>query len=305
MEDFNKEQSCASLSFGSIAFFAMMTTYVIISLIGQTLLQAFGVTGGAAFYTVCSLFSVVAMKIVFCLLGFARKKKMTPCVYLRKFDPVYLIFALILAAGMMYGLGFVNGVVANIMTEFGINASGVNPPLDNVGQFIAFSFLLAVLPALEEEIFFRGLILDSVYCGKARGFRTVYAVFTVSLCFALYHGSLTQFFYQLIYGVFLALLTLKSGSIIPAIAAHFANNFSVLAFSFFNVNVDLKNPFLIITGIALLVLFVAFISLYKKGEKEFSGEENTVSSLKSFWLPYGLLGALICVALIIGSAVSV
>lgn len=309
MKDFNKEQTNVNLSCGGIAFFAMMTLYVFISLIGQSLLYAFGITDGALFYAVCSTFSIIAIAAAFFLSRFFCKKKSAGNFYIKKCDPLYFVFAVILAVGMMFGLGFVNGIIADIMSKFGLNVGGVNPPLYNIGLFILFSVLLAVFPAVAEEIFFRGLMLDNVLCGKNRGSYAIKAVLSVSLCFALYHGSLTQFFYQLIYGLFLALLTLKSGSVLPAITAHFLNNFIVLVFGFFEINVDLNNPFFIAAGIALLVLFVVFITIYGKDKNknalQTDVDEKSVAPLKLFWLPYGVLGAAVCAALIIGSAVAV
>lgn len=309
MKDFNKEQTNANPSCGGIAFFAMMTLYVFISLIGQSLLYAFDVTEGALFYAVCSTFSIIAIVAAFFLSRIFCKKSISVNFYIKKCDPLYFVFAVILAEGMMFGLGFVNGLIADIMSKFGLNVGGVNPPLNNVGLFILFSVLLAVFPAVAEEIFFRGLILDNVLCGKNRGLRAFKALLSVSLCFALYHGSLTQFFYQLIYGFFLALMTLKSGSVLPAITAHFLNNFAVLFFSFLKINVDLNNPFFIVVGMALLVLFVVFITFYGRGKNKSVStgdtDENDVAPLKLFWLPYGVLGAAVCAALIIGSAVAI
>lgn len=305
MSDTKYEKLYCEPKFGGIAFFAMMTFYVVISFIGQLLLTALGVTEGVAFIAVCSLFSVAAMAAALFLSRFFCKKNIAVNLYMKKCDPLYFVFAVILAVGMMFGLGFVNGIIADIMSKFGLNVGGVNPPLYNIGLFILFSVLLAVFPAVAEEVFFRGVLLDSLAV-NSNGKHNFYAAITVSAVFALYHCSLTQLAYQFIYGTFLSWLTLKAGSVVPSMVAHFLNNFAVLVFSFFKINVDLNSPFSIVAGVSLLVTFIVFISIYKKNENKNANDGCTnVAPLKLFWLPYGVLGAAVCAALIIGSAVAV
>lgn len=305
MSDTKYENLYCEPTFGGMAFFAMTAFYVVISFIGQLSLTALGVTEGVAFIAVCSLFSVVAMASAFFLSRFVCKKKITARVYVKKCDPLYFVFAIVLAAGMFLGLGFVNGLIVDAMLKLDLNVGGINPSLDNVWSFILFSFLLAAFPAVAEEVFFRGVLLDSVTenCSRKRNF---YATISVSAVFALYHCSLTQLAYQFIYGMFLSWLTLKAGSVVPSMVAHFLNNFAVLFFSFFKINVDLNSPFSIVAGVLLLVTFIAFVSLYKKSEnKNVNGDCSNDAPLKAFWLPYGIAGAAICIVLTISSAVAI
>lgn len=75
-----------------------------------------------------------------------------------------------------------------------------------------YALILAVLPALSSELLFRGFLLT----GLLRRFKPTMAVFLSSLLFGLYHLNVFQFLPALVLGMVLGLLTIKSGSVLPA-----------------------------------------------------------------------------------------
>ena len=285
-ENFNNAKS------GGFIYTVTLILFLIISLVGRTVLTALNVSD-TAYYAVSSLFSVSAFLCAACFYArFNREKR-----FFTKFAPVYVVPSVLLAAGMFLGLGFLNSLVAEGVKSVGGVVSDVKIPLDTPFQYVLFTVLLCVFPAIAEEIFFRGILTESL-----SGVNKTAGVFTVALCFALYHGSVAQLFYQFIYGLGLGFLTLKAKSIIPAIIAHFTNNFTVLSFTYFNVSVDLTNTVLIIVGSALLVNFVLFLIFY--GDKPVSPQANT-ESVKDFYIPFGIIGVAVTVLLIVLSALPI
>ncbi len=86
--------------------------------------------------------------------------------------------------------------------------------------------MLAVLPAVCEELFFRGYALSGL-CG---GLGRVAAVLVVSFAFALNHHSVHRLIVTGALGVVFGLLVVRHGSLWPAILAHLLHNgLSVLA----------------------------------------------------------------------------
>lgn len=83
-----------------------------------------------------------------------------------------------------------------------------------------YALVLAVLPALSEELLFRGFLLT----GLRRRFTPLMAVFLSSLLFGLFHLNVFQFLPALVLGTVLGLLTVKSGSILPAMLYHLLHN---------------------------------------------------------------------------------
>lgn len=81
-------------------------------------------------------------------------------------------------------------------------------------------FHIALVPAFAEEILFRGYILRAFE--KSGG--VIIAVLLSSLIFALFHLQLTNILPLATLGAVMGLLTWLSGSIWPAVLAHFVNN---------------------------------------------------------------------------------
>ncbi len=85
------------------------------------------------------------------------------------------------------------------------------------GQFF---LVLALLPAVCEELAFRGFILN----GLARRFRPGAAALLSAFLFALYQMNVFQFVPYFLLGLVLALLTLRCGSALPAMLFHLVYN---------------------------------------------------------------------------------
>jgi sodium transport system permease protein len=93
-------------------------------------------------------------------------------------------------------------------------------PLDGSRGFVATLLLVAVSPAICEECLFRGPIL--------RGLRTrldsATTVVITAFLFGLFHMDAYRLIPTTILGVLLGFIALESGSIVPAMVAHFCNN---------------------------------------------------------------------------------
>jgi sodium transport system permease protein len=104
----------------------------------------------------------------------------------------------------------------------GILAALHTPPVEEFTGVKFSSYLLAyaLVPAICEEIAFRGLVLR----GLQGYFRPRDAVFLSSFFFALFHMNVFLFLPMFVLGVVLGLLTVRSRSLLPAILFHFLHN---------------------------------------------------------------------------------
>lgn len=346
----NKSQTAGAL------YAAAITLFLIVSLIGGAILS-FLPNGSFARTAVSPLFAVLALSAVNVLsekaygaaLFSEEKQKDNPCgnfgqgykaeksenaeqkllpkeiLGYKKFSPVYVFAAIAVAAGVFCGLGFINAAFANLLGKIGVTIPQTEIEMHGAGEYLVLSLTLAALPAIAEESFFRGAIFygqsgEKLFSGAALS----------GFIFALYHCSLVQLIYQFFYGAILYILVKKSGSVFPAVIAHFLNNFAVITLTYFGAEINLFSPTLIAAGVALLVL--AFAVIYteegrKKGKKyrrkegnfgidnvknnEKAATENVVKvnenavnatekaatekfSVKDFFLPFGIIGALAC-----------
>ena len=94
-------------------------------------------------------------------------------------------------------------------------------------QVILYVLILAVIPALVEELIFRGVIFN----GLKTKYKLSTAIVLSGLLFALMHMSISQFIYQFVLGCLYAVIAHMTGSIVYSMIAHFTNNFTVLMMS--------------------------------------------------------------------------
>ena len=86
------------------------------------------------------------------------------------------------------------------------------------GSVLLLLYICLIGPMLEELIF-RGVILKLL---QKHG--VSFAVIFSAILFAIFHQNVAQIFLPLVLGIMLALITIRSGSIVPAILAHIVNN---------------------------------------------------------------------------------
>ncbi len=277
------------------SFFLMIAVYVFISFFGQ--LITFAIFGeGTIYLIVCSTFSSLSMAIVLGYILLKRKTKILTGLSIKPFKLRFILLAITLSFGMLFGLGFINDAVVKFLSSLGLKVRGVSIRLNSPLHLVAFSIVLSLLPAIFEECFFRGFML-----GNLKGTKTWWAILSVSVCFALYHKSVAQFLYQFIYGMFLCLLFNRSKSVFPCIIAHFLNNFAVLFFEYFKFNINLYNPILLGLGLTVLAFTVGYLVLGEIKAVKYHNEEEVYFSIKDFWLPFALFGVVLCLVLFLGN----
>ena len=125
-------------------------------------------------------------------------------------------------------------------------------PTDGSRGLLATLALVALTPAICEEALFRGPILRGL---RARTSPAA-AVALTGLLFGVFHLDLSRILPTALLGVLLSLVALESGSILPAILAHFLNNATLIGLA--TLRVDEKMADVGLTA-AVLVFVVAVL----------------------------------------------
>ena len=112
---------------------------------------------------------------------------------------------------------------------------------------------LALAPAICEETLFRGGLL-AAFAGKKR--RYALAIGVAALGFGLFHASLYRLLPATLLGLVLGVVRVSSGSLLPAVAFHFANNAAVIAM----VRLGYDEPPALGTHLGQLGLLVAIVA---------------------------------------------
>lgn len=149
-------------------------------------------------------------------------------------SPLAIIYSILIGA-CCYLLNIaISSFFGGLIGLFGYEkGAGVSSGIANTSfpYFILQVVLVAVLPAICEETTHRGLLIHGY---SMLGIKR--AVIYSSLMFGLMHLNINQFFYATILGFLIALSTLMSKSIIPAMIIHFMNNFISTYISFAQAN---------------------------------------------------------------------
>ncbi|MFO7887126.1 MAG: type II CAAX endopeptidase family protein [Eubacteriales bacterium] len=121
--------------------------------------------------------------------------------------------------------------------------------------------IMAVIPAVVEELFFRGVILYSMI----KRTNVVFAIIISSLLFSFMHFSLIKVFPTFLLGGIFAYVVYKTNSIIPAMVLHFINNSMSIVAQNALPKIDLE-PLWIISGNlenVFIVILIIIILTYK------------------------------------------
>lgn len=255
-----------------MSYSATVLILMILSMIASLIIGAAGVTfqKGAPKPDWYVYLNYLLPQISLCLVAvlyFAwLKRPIRQAIQEQKCHPKYYLVAIILQIGLL-ALGNLNEIFLGFLERFGYKPSSVIlPNLDGFG-IVATIFCVAVLPAIFEEILFRGILLKGL-----RSFGTVGGILLCGALFSLYHQSPVQTVYQFACGVAFAFVAMRSGSILPTVLSHFINNALIIILTRCGVNgvpAAAYVPYLAVTSLCLVgSLAYLFFFDTPKTEKE-------------------------------------
>lgn len=279
---------------------------------------------GGLFYSLGNLLPVLVMFLILCVIGASgienyEKKDwylhlsflITPVCFLliflfflrrgdvekretfRRAKPIYFLIATFLCVGLL-SLSELNGLLIRFYKKaFGYQETELALPSVKGAGFLRSVFTVCVLPAITEELFFRGAVLNGL-----KGLGRVGACLSCGALFALFHQNPAQTAYQFVCGTAFAFVALQSGSIFPTVLTHFLNNFTVLCFYKYGVE-TLPVWFYLLSGACLVASFVLLVFSTKKSEQtqeknEEKDEKNDAKGNIGTFFLYASAGILVC-----------
>lgn len=138
---------------------------------------------------------------------------------------------LLLGIGFLAPLLVVNFAYHKSLIElFGVQEIKLIEPFITAGYgFGTIVFAACLMPAIWEEIAFRGLIQT----GLNKKFRKWETIFITSALFAVIHITVFSWPYLFLLGVMLGFLRMKTQSLWPVMAVHFLHNFVVIYIEYY------------------------------------------------------------------------
>lgn len=205
---------------------------------------------------------VFVMLVPAVVVSFFCKKRFFPFSPAKPVSGPFAFLAVLAAIGLCMFTNIINSYILTVLSEMGLEIPEAPQMMVNTTEsFLLNLFTMAVLPALLEEMVYRGYILRTL-----RPYGNWFAVLVSSLLFSLMHGNLRQIPFAFIVGLVLGLLYVITDNIWLPITVHFANNAIsvIMEYLGFSLSENAVGYFyaLIIYGltfvgaIALLVLFL-------------------------------------------------
>ncbi len=257
---------------GDCGFVVIVMTMIYLY-VGSTLQLNYGTIGLVLSQMLFVLFPVLV--VVY------SKKSMKETFKLRLCRPRLIFGGVLLSLGTI-GWNLVISIISTNIFKDSANASqeGLYDYLPQ--SFILGALVLAVTPAICEEMFFRGY----VFAALEGRLRIVTAILLNATLFGAFHMSLAKFLPTAFLGGVMAYLGYKTRSILPGMILHFINNFfscTVIFHPEWIINISLK----LVKGGAiggLLVvccLVIVFVLCPIAGIRLLSDKENDKKTVKN------------------------
>ena len=148
---------------------------------------------------------------------------------------------------------------------------------DTMAEYVKQPFwvLVAVMPAVGEELMFRGFIFGTL----KRRWRVLPAMLVTAAIFGIYHMSLSKFFTTALLGFMLVYVVEKTGSIFCSMLMHFCNNLVAVVVMKYSEQASRAVPiltkssyalsdYLLLVGVACIGLGLGWLLLKKTGIKK-------------------------------------
>ena len=170
--------------------------------------------------------------------------------------PAFLI--IIAAVPITITISTLNDLILNLFYDTSKTVSTVHlPEINTVGKFIIATLFIAVMPAIFEELMFRGVFLTAY---ERRG--SYKAIIFSGLFFGLFHFDISRLFFTIVLGFILAYYVLRTNSIYAGMIGHFTNNFlGVLSLLVVNYYKNTQTALPQNTLIENIILFIIYASI--------------------------------------------
>ncbi len=178
----------------------------------------------------------------------------------------YFLIAVALQFGLLC-LGELNSLFIRLLQMLGYEQSPINLPDLTGWKLLPAIFVIAVLPAIFEELLFRGILTGGM---RKSGWGCLPSVLLCGALFSVFHTNPAQTVYQFVCGACFALVAWRCGSVLPTVLAHFLNNAYILILEACGVSVlplAVKIPLYICSGICLAAT-LAYLIFFDKNNRQ-------------------------------------
>lgn len=222
-------------------------------------------------------FFISKLVIIYMLFLFLKKKKITlSSIQLKKVHVKYILLGILMGSITHMLTVFFGRTQYYLLTGEWLTAEKIVGTLMESSKNISFYSIIMIgfSVAISEEILFRGILLKQYQRMNIKS-----AIILSALIFSIYHMTVGNLVFALVMGISLALLTIYTGSIIPAIFFHFLVNEIMRIIMHFPEKVTVTyfkvmvSPITTITGLILFLSILTFLFIKVRKNHQFQSEK--------------------------------
>lgn len=222
-------------------------------------------------------FFISKQVIIYMLFLFLKKKKITlSSIQLKKVHVKYILLGILMGSITHMLTVFFGRTQYYLLTGEWLTADKIVGTLMESSKNISFCNIIMIgfSVAISEEILFRGILLKQYQRMNIKS-----AIILSALIFSIYHMTVGNLVFAFVMGISLALLTIYTGSIVPAIFFHFLVNEIMRIIMHFPEKVTVTyfkvmvSPITTITGLILFLSILTFLFIKVRKNKQFQSEK--------------------------------
>lgn len=165
-------------------------------------------------------------------------------------------------------------VVDTWLIKRGVESSEFPYKLNTQGYLISI-ISLALIPAVFEELLFRGIIFNGL-----KPYGKTFSIVVSAVMFSVFHMSLNQTLYPVLMGLLFGGIMFKENNILYTMIVHFVCNFTTITLAYFNISFVFSGWVYVAIACILAVAFLTFALIYaiqgNKASKQIKISRNEV-----------------------------
>lgn len=214
--------------------------------------------GNTAYMLIYAFVYTVAMGSPMLLASLIFHTRLNPFGAHKRVSVATAVFSIPIGMTMCVTANFAANSIVNFLYVFGIAPPDYPEMLEPTPLSLILNlFVVAVLPAVLEEMVYRGFILQTL-----RRYGDGLAILVSAILFGLMHGNILQIPFAFLIGLVMGFMVVQTGNIWMAVALHFTNNAIavLLDYAVLNQSVEQANQLiLLVYGGCALVGLLALI----------------------------------------------
>ncbi|WP_375090857.1 lysostaphin resistance A-like protein [Peribacillus sp. RS7] len=222
-------------------------------------------------------FFISKLVIIYMLFLFLKKKKITlSSIQLKKVHVKYILLGILMGSITHMLTVFFGRTQYYLLTGEWLTAEKIVGTLMESSKNISFYSIIMIgfSVAISEEILFRGILLKQYQRMNIKS-----AIILSALIFSIYHMTVGNLVFAFVMGISLAILTIYTGSIVPAIFFHFLVNEIMRIIMHFPEKVTVTyfkvmvSPITTITGLILFLSILTYLFIKVRKNNQFQSEK--------------------------------